>query len=431
MKRNISNKSGKQLTGKKWSVAIAAILFIAAAAQADWLEKAKLIPAEGDSWFGRSVSINGDYAIVGADTIDFKGSAYIFKREDANWIQQAKLLASDAARGDMFGMSVAISGDLAIVGAQGDNSYRGSAYIFKRIDVNWVQQTKLLASDGAASDMFGSSVSISGDWAIVGAEGDDGSRGSAYLFKRDGTIWSQKAKITASDGVEGDMFSCPVSISDDYVIAGAMNADGSEIDSGAAYIFVRDGNNWNQQAKLIASDGAEGDMLGCSVSLKDQFAIAGAFYAEGSVPYSGAAYVFVRDGNSWTQQAKLAASDGAESDQFGAAVSIDGLHAFVGAIQDDDNGADSGSAYVFIRDGNSWSQQEKILASDGAAGDQFGYSVSIDAGFAIVGAECDDNLKGSAYVFNWYCPRADLNDDCDVDFTDLAIFADAWLFGKD
>ncbi|MCX5635489.1 MAG: FG-GAP repeat protein [Planctomycetota bacterium] len=212
MSRNEKNKSTTQMADKKWFIVMLAVIvcfaFSPPQAGADtWLERQKLLASDGTAGilFGRSVSISGNYAIVGASSDDDNGgdsgSAYIFNRDGTNWVQQQKLTASDGAASDQFGYSVSISGDYAIVGAYGDDdkgSASGSAYIFKRDGTSWVQQQKLLASaDGATNDYFGRSVSISGDYAIAGAYGDDdkGScSGSAYIFKRDGTSWSEQAK---------------------------------------------------------------------------------------------------------------------------------------------------------------------------------------------------------------------------------------------
>ncbi len=377
----------------------------------DYDELMKLVASDRDEgdYFGITISISGDYAIVGADGKDDNaGSAYIFKRDGVSWSQQAKLVAADRALGDRFGSSVSISGDYAIVGAahedhdvSGANELHdaGSAYIFKRDGVSWSQQTKLVASDRATSDFFGVSVSISGDYAIVGALFDDDA-GSAYIFKRDGVSWSQQTKLVASDRAAMDLFSHSVSISGDYAIVGAYYEDhdvsgASELsNAGAAYIFKRDGDSWSQQAKLVAADRALGDRFGVSVSISGDYAIVG---ADGKDDDAGSAYIFKRDGVSWSQQTKLVASDRDAGDRFGTSVSISDDYAIVGALFDDD----AGSAYIFKRDGVSWSQQTKLVASDRATDDFFGYSVSISGDYAIVGALQENyGAFGSAYIYS-------------------------------
>jgi hypothetical protein len=250
---------------------------------------------------------------------------------------------------------------------------------------------KLTASDGATNDYFGDSVSISGDYAVVGAYGDDSSSGSAYIFRRDGTSWSQQAKLTASDGNSYDEFGYSVSISGDYAIVGAHFDDANLIYSGSAYIFKLDGTSWSQQAKLTASDGSVNDCFGESVSISGDYAIVGACGDDDNGNSAGSAYIFKRDGENWSQQTKLMALDGAAYDSFGISLSISGDYAIVGARGDDDNGDSAGSAYIFKRDGETWSQQAKLTASDGAAEDLFGLSVSISGDYAVVGAKCDDD----------------------------------------
>jgi len=351
------------------------------------------------------------------------------------WLERQNLLSSDGAVNDQFGC-VSISGDYAIVGAPLDDDKgtdSGSAYIFKWDGTIWVEQQKLTASDGAAGDRFGWFISISGDYAIVGAFYGDSGKGSAYIFKWDGTIWVEQQKLTASDGAAFDQFGCSVSISGDYAIVGARQDDDKGTYSGSAYVFKWDGTIWVEQQKLTASDGAVNDLFGVAVSVNGDCAIVGANRDDDNGTDSGSAYIFKWDGTIWIEQQKLTASDGAVNDQFGCSVSISGDYAIVGAYYDDDKGTDSGSAYIFKWDGTSWVRQQKLTASDGAVNDIFGVSVSISGDYAIVGARLDDDKgdnSGSAYIFK-FCPRADLDDDCKVDFADFAIFADWWLYGTD
>ncbi len=397
-------------------VLVVSILTLGLMAGSSWAVEEFKITAEdaaaGDV-FGHSVSINGDYAIVGADQNDDggdrSGSAYIFVSDGEEWTQQQKLTADDAAAGDEFGWSVSISGDYAIVGAYGnddDGDSSGSAYIFVRDGDEWTQQQKLTADDAAAMDCFGHSVSISGDYAIVGADenDDNGDRsGSAYIFVRDGEEWTQQRKLTADDAAEREMFGYSVSISGDYAIVGAYFNDDDGDRSGSAYIFVRDGEEWTQQQKLTADDAAAYDWFGVSVSISGDYAIVGALGNDDDGEMSGSAYIFVRDGEEWTQQQKLTADDAAAGDAFGWSVSINSDYAIVGAYADDDDGDASGSAYIFVRDGEEWTQQQKLTANDAAAGDNFGNSVSISGDYAIVGAlENDDDGEnsGSVYIYS-------------------------------
>jgi hypothetical protein len=377
----------------------------------NWTQQAKLLASDGaaNDWFGYAVSISGNTALIGACQDDnTKGSVYVFARTGTTWTQEAMLLASDGAVGDHFGFSVSLSGDNALIGAQQDDDNgldSGSAYVFIRSETTWTQQAKLLASDGAADDLFGNSVSLSGDTALIGAWGDDdngGSSGSTYVFIRTGTTWTQQAKLLASDGAMGDWFGMFVSLSGDTALIGAYYDDDNGVDSGSAYVFTRTGITWTQQAKLLASDGAVADQFGCSVSLDGDTALIGANCDNDNGAYSGSAYVFIRTGTTWTQQAKLLPSDGAAYDVFSYCVALDGDTALIGAYGDDDNGDLSGSAYVFTRTGTTWTQQTKLLASDGAVGDYFGFAVTLSDDSALIGAYNDDDNganSGSAYVF--------------------------------
>jgi len=370
-----------------------------------WSEQNKLSASDGSTGdqFGYSVDIDGDYAIIGARQDDTnRGSAYIFKRSGTTWSQQAKLVASDGYNNEYFGSSVSISGDYAIVGARydtvgGPNS--GSAYIFKRSGTTWTEEDKISASDGDDHDEFGVSVAIDGDYAVVGAyRNDDGGSesGSAYIFKRSGTTWSQQTKIVASDAAMHDYFGYSVSINGDYTVIGAYGDDTSK---GAVYVFKRSDATWSQQAKLVASDGYNNEHFGFSVDISGEYFIAGARYDTVGGPNSGSAYIFKRSGTTWTEEDKISASDSDDYNEFGVSVAIDGDYTVVGAYKNDDGGSDSGSAYIFKRSGTTWSEEAKLLASDGATTDVFGYSVSIYNTYSIIGAKNDDIEKGSAYIF--------------------------------
>jgi len=295
-----------------------------------------------------------DYMLNENDTLNMKKDDYdiLIKQVIENgvissddWFEQDKLLASDGAPSDYFGLSVSIDGDYAIIGAYHSNT--GSAYIFKRTGKTWTEEQKLTASDGTAGDSFGLAVSIEGNYAIVGAYHDDSLTGSAYVFKRSDSSWVQEDKLTASDGATGDQFGSSVSINGDYVIIGAYGDDSNGIDAGSAYIFKRTGTNWNEEDKLLASDSSSQDKFGISVSIDEDYVIIGAYGDGDNGGHAGSAYIFKRTGTTWTQQNKLLASDGAPSDYFGRPVSINGDYAIIGAYGNDDNGDESGSAYIF------------------------------------------------------------------------------------
>ncbi|MCK5077258.1 MAG: hypothetical protein KAR38_12830, partial [Calditrichia bacterium] len=321
-----------------------------------------------------------------------------------NYEVETKLLAGDGAANDWFGYTVSISGNFAIVGSMGDSSYKGAAYIYKFNGSGWVQQQKLIANDGTAGDWFGYSVSISGNTAIVGTPYQNTSIGAAYIFEFNGSNWTQVQKMTASDGATNDEFGYSVSISRNRVIVGAEWDNDNGNNSGSAYIFEFDGSSWVQQQKLLANDGAQDDYFGTSVSINGDTAIVGAIFDDDNGSSSGSAYIFDFDGSTWTQQQKLTAGDGAAGDRFGGSVSISGNTVIVGAAGDDDNGSSSGSAYIYQFDGSSWMGEQKLIPSDGAIYDGFGTSVSICGNNIIVGALYDSGNElssGSAYIFHF------------------------------
>ena len=264
----------------------------------------------------------------------------------------------------------------------------------------WSQQAKVTASDAAVDDYFGFSVSVSGDTTVVGAyQDDDGGTesGSAYVFVRSAGVWRQQAKLTASDAAAWDLFGKAVSVSGDTAVMGAVEDDDGGSSSGSAYVFVRSGTTWSLQAKLTASDAVAFDRLGRSVSVSGDTVVIGAFGTNEAGDATGSAYVFVRNGTTWSEQARLWPSDGAQGDYFGLSVSVSGDTAVIGALYDSDGGRESGSAYVYVRAGSGWTQQAKLRASDPAARGRFGTAVSVSGDTAVVGS-----LSGSAYVMTWY-----------------------------
>jgi len=343
----------------------------------------------GDN-FGYSASISGDYVIIGAyNKSSATGAAYIFHRTGTNtWDTGTKIIAYDAAAGDYFGTSVSISGDYAIVGADIKNYLAGAAYIFHRTGTNtWDAGTKITCPSGG---QFGYSVSIDGDYVIVGANHDDSggfNAGAAYIFHRTGTnTWDTGTKIMASDATAGDLFGTSVSISGDYAIVGAHFQN---VLTGAAYIYRRTGTNtWNTGTKIVASDGSAGDNFGIAVSISGDYAIVGA--SEG-----GGAYVFYRIGiNIWDAGTKIIALGSGGSKNL---VSIDGDYTVVGAWC---LNSDTGAAYIFHRTGvNTWDTGVEIEAFDGVSPDSFGISVSIDGNYIVVGAYRKDSYTGAAYIF--------------------------------
>ena len=250
----------------------------------------------------------------------------------------------------------------------------------------WVEEAQLVASDGGLDDDFGRAVAIDGDAALIGAyKEDDGAldSGAAYVFARSGSSWIQQAKLKASDVDAEGRFGWSVSLDGDTALVGAPHADHFGIDCGAAYVFVRAGSTWSQQARLVVNDSVSDDHLGYSVALSGDTAVCG-------VPdrYSkdhGVVFVFVRSGSTWTQEARLQDSNGEDWDEFGYSVAIEGDTLLVGAWHDDDGLTNSGSVFVFTRSGTTWSEQAKLRSTPPGSYDEFGSAVSLSGESALIG----------------------------------------------
>lgn len=425
---------------------IVSFLFVTSSSWADWQEQQKLTAADAFQYdyFGASVSIDGDYALIGSQYDDGNepnsGTAYIFKNAGGTWSEEDELWASDGVAWEMFGWSVSINGDYAIVGAYAQNSHTGAAYIFKRSGSSWSQVAKLTASDGATFDYFGYSVSISGDYAIVGAYFDTdygvNQCGSAYIFEKPVTGWTdmtETTKLLAYDPgpVSSERFGYSVAIDANCAIVGAPWSTHSALtQAGAVYKFKRLGLFWvPEPLKLTASDASAGDWFGWSVAIDANYAVVGATGDDINAVsgQTGCAYIFKDEGAPiWIEQDILFASNPTMSDSFGYSVSISGDYALVGTPG---GNKPRGEGYVFrrARVGTTWPQLEKLTVADINSFDSFGWSVSIDDGYAIIGAFNDD-IHGTAFVFEQVCPASELTGDCCVDNEDLDKFTQFWLF---
>lgn len=421
--------------------------------------------------FGCSVAVSGDTAVVGANyeagsatgvngtpdgAATRSGAAYVFVRSGTAWVQQAYLKASQVNANDEFGWSVAVSGDTAVIGAFREDSSTtgvnstpnetardsGAAYVFVRHGINWSQQAYLKASQVTVGGSFGKVVAVAGDTVVVGAPGElaveNGAppvTGAAYVFVRSGTTWTHQACLKGHEVGAGDQFGTAVAINRDTVVVGASEDDSSTTgvngarndaarDAGAAYVFVRSGTNWTQQAYLKASQVTAGDKFGVSVAVSGDTAAVGAFWEDSSstgvnsapnesAADSGAAYVFVRRGTNWAQQAYLKASQVTASDHFGRSVTVSGDTVVVGApFEDsgsagfngvpDESAASAGAAYVFVRRGTSWFEHTYLKAPKVKAGHEFGYDVSVSGNTLVLGSPYEDistTRDGAVYVF--------------------------------
>ena len=377
----------------------------------------KIIASDGaqNDRFGKDVAISGDglYAIGGAtyeaDGGSRAGAAYIFVKSGGSWSQQQKIVASDAATEHWFGNAVAINSDgtYAVVGAYQHDIYgsnAGAAFIFTRSGSTWTQQQRIVSSSFTATGYFGSDVSINSDgtYVAVGAMGEN----AVEVFTRSGSTWSFQARCQASDGAHNTSFGTTVEISRDgtHLITGDNNKAGG----GAAYVFTRSGTSWSQQAKLVSTDLESADYFGYDVALNSDgtYAVVGSAFEDTGQTSAGSAYVFTRSGSTWTQQAKIQASDVTGSAFFGSGTSMNsnGTFIIVGAY-----GLNSriGSVYIFERSGSTWTQKLKLRGSDATTtysdGGATNVSMNSDGSVVIYGHYFETVSSvtgvGAAYIY--------------------------------
>lgn len=372
--------------------------------------------------FGFSVSLSHAVAVVGAVRADDNGpragAAYVHRHDGSTWVQEARLIASDGAEHDLFGWSVAVAGDTAFVGATDDDHElsTGSVYVFRFNGQSWQEEAKLFASDETSG--FGYSLSAFDDVVLIGAFGDNEVArvaGAAYVFRFDGARWQEEVKLLASDGASRDYFGRSVSLHSNVALIGANQCP--EGKPGAAYVFRFDGTTWMEEAKLVPAAGSR--YFGWRVSLSGGIALVGALRDGVFGHHRGAAYVFRFDGSSWVEEAKLG-PDSPTDRIFSSSVAIAGETAIIGAVLPDwVGGPEIGSAYLFRFDGSTWREQAKFLASDGMTDDRFGLSVALSDNMALVGADWGgfgSTNPGSVYVLQGLddCNWNGVLDVCDV-----------------
>jgi len=359
-------------------------------------ETAKLLPADGaaEDFFGNAVATNGEIAVVGAWFDDnLKGSAYIFRRNGDTWSEEEKLIASDGSSYDFFGHSVAIYEDNVIIGASGANN-KGAAYIFHYNGNSWTQSQKLTAGNGMSYDSFGFSVSLDEDYALVGAVGAQTLKGAVYIFKKNGSSWQEEEMLTGP--LYASSFGSAVDISDETILIGAS-------DNSYAFTFMLDNTTWVMTAELQDLNGSIYDEFGATVSIDGDLAVVGATHHQNGNGATGAAYIYKRQGSNWVEEEKIVAEDGELDDHFGV-VSMFGSTVVVGAYHDDDYGLDAGTVYLYQKENDNWEFKQKLFASDGFAGDELGSSIAVFSDVIVAGAPDDNDNgsnSGSAYVFNY------------------------------
>ena len=362
--------------------------------------------------FGRAIAIDGDTAFVAALNAPAGGAVYVFERVAGVWAQVQQLNAIDSPDGANFGFSIALAGDTAVIGADRttltDDGFRhqGAAYIFEKGDDGlWTQAQKLTASDFGAEAQFGNAVALSGDTALIGAYNstinDNAYQGAAYVFTRSGTTWTETQKLVADDGAGGDDFGNAVALDGNRALVAAFYGSGAAAQTGTVYEFEISAGVWTQTGKLNADDGAFFDTFGYAIALAGDVALVTAPYAQvGDNFGQGAVYVFDLAGGGASQTQKLAASDGAASDALGASISLYGDEVLVGASS---ALGYAGEAYLFANVGGVWGELGALSGSDEVSGDNVGYAVALSGTTAIVGAPLQtfggNPVQGAAYFF--------------------------------
>ncbi len=381
---------------------------------------------------GNAVAMTDNVLLIQATAFNPDGSVYVYRFDTSRgaWLQEAQLSGSDTVAGDGYGASVAVAGDIIVVGAplnDDDGGNSGSAYVYRLEGDEWIEEQKLTASDATTNDWFGISVSIDGESIAVGAfqRFPLGTRpGAAYVYTYDSkaSTWNEEAELAASDGTDGDEFGISISISGNTVVVGAYEDDDAGTGSGSAYVFRRKEMNWVEEEKLNASDGGTGQSFGGAVATTGNTVLVGSTGAFDNGVNTGAGYIFGFEAGSgkWIEEQKLLAHDGASDHRFGGSVSLRNQLALLGALRDDDGGDQSGSAYLFQFDGLRWVEEAKLTASDDDPFDHFGRCVAIGTGALVVGAYHDDEAgdqAGAAYLFGGL---GDCNTNGELDLCDIA-----------
>jgi FG-GAP repeat len=323
------------------------------------------------------------------------------------------LVAADKPAFDALGLNAALDGGRAVFGVESDGQFApagGAAYVFDFDGSQWDSGIKLHAADATFAQLFGSAVDVSGDRVVVGALQDatqGGAAGAVYVFEKTASGWQQVAKLTGSDGSPGDNLGTSVAIDGDTIVAGAPNEDLPFLNAGAAYVFERQGSTWTQVAKLTGADITLGAGFGGAVAIDGERLVVGAVSAPSGLQGQGAAYVFERLDGTWTQTAKLVPGDAFGNKQFGGSVALDGELVVVGQPQDTTPLPQSGSAYVFAHSSGGWTQQAKLLPDPPNEYGIFGTSVAVVDGPEprILVGEPDDISGGEAFgavaLFEW------------------------------
>lgn len=375
-------------------------VFAAAGGQGPFTEcKLTAVDAVPDAELGRSVAIDGDLVAVGAGGDGAVGAVYLYKRQGMLFVPDAKLVAPDATVGAEFGRSVVIKGNTLFVGARfarvGDFTKAGAVYVYRNYQGSWQLEEKISSPNPADEDNFGRALAVQGNLLVVTARKEASEEGAAYLYVYAGGSWVYTAQLTASDPIPGAYFGQSVALQGDIMAIGARNADPNT--AGALYVFRRSGDGWTEIAKMTPDGGKNDDQFGFSVAMTGDTIAVGARRADpDGVKNAGASYLYAVKGDTVTLITRLTASDASAGDEFGQSLAFAGDVLAVGARRADIGGNnDQGIIYLFRRTGNRWIETCTITASDGMAGDEFGYSLAAFGNRMVTGAHFADSLTGN------------------------------------
>ena len=363
------------------------------------------------SAFGGNIAIDGDTLVVSSSGthVDATGAVYVFKNNGSAWVQQAKL--ESGVSSDSFGASISIDGDTIAVGAWRDNTkagFAGAVYIYQRSGNDWLQQAKLTASDGAFSDYFGISVALEGDVLVAGAYCDDGAAentGSAYIYERSGTTWTQKVKLAPSDLTGAfAQFGQAVSMSRNTIAVGAEGDNVKGAYSGSVYVYKRQGNAWPLQTKLTAADGAAYDYFGGAVDINGDTLAVGAREDDDDATNAGSVYVFSQKNGAWTQMSKLVTGDGVENVLLGGVITIrddeDSMAVYAAGDTMPYLSKPPSAVYIWDRAGDNWMQRTKIINPNQPSKSGFGRGLTWSGNTLVVGSKGELTSSGRLYVLS-------------------------------
>ncbi|MAG57682.1 MAG: hypothetical protein CMJ83_15435 [Planctomycetes bacterium] len=403
-------------------VLLASVLVIPLSAQLPVVrEQTAVAPASAAAFdqAGSNVAVDGDVLIIGAPHPEdpssptaTPGTALVFRRTAGMWTEEASLAPNDGMPGDRFGARVAVDGDRAAVGAQQHGvagvPAAGAVYVYCRTGGTWDLEAKLVAVDPSPWALFGS-VAIDGDTIAVGAIGADAAgvdTGAVYVFSRNSAGWAQQAKLLAGDGAAGDRFGGTIALQGDRLVVGApRHDDGAGTWTGAAYVFERNGGAWTQTTELVASDATPDDRFGHGVALDGATVAIGAPYRDGNGADAGAVYVFGLAATGWVQEQVLVPAAGGTCQGFGKKIGLQGDWLVTGAPGLGTcvpSAVPPGTASLYQHVAGTWTERATLAAGGAAPGDRFGFSIALDAGTVVVGAPRDDDFgtdAGTAFVF--------------------------------